>query len=478
MGLDGRTALKTVVASHDEGIGEDRNRLRSLLHDSCCPKRELVLLVHAAELGVVRALRGAGGDTTLVVARLTQLLHDDYGADIALARWAIESWADALGLQVGATPSSTPTGKQASSSSVGQVQQYRPAINSAPLLKRDPFETYQEFVERIKGQSFELGEAELLKDEYDLASHRFPIRVVKIADWSLWAKESKEFRGAYIRLDRDAARALHGAGHRWPLMASLKVDHDGEPFIDRLALAGPHGAVEVVAGVSMTETMTGMKFVWIPPGEFMMGSNDGVSYEKPAHGVAIRKGFWLGKYAVTQGEWESVMGSDPSRFISENLRLPVVYVSWNDVQDFIRKVNSRTGKRFRLPSEAEWEYACRAGTTTRYSFSDNESALNQYGWFKGNSGGRTHPVGEKLPNGWGLYDMHGNVWEWCEDCWNADYRGGSNDEGAMMTGDYSSRVMRGGSWGSEPRFMRSAYRTWLSADNLHHNIGFRLVQEN
>jgi len=365
MGIDGRTALKTVVASHDEGIGEDRNRLRSLLHDSCCPKREVVLLVHAAELGVVRALRGAGGDTTLVVARLTQLLHDDYGADIALARWAIESWAEVLGVAVSG--------------------------NNLQATVRRP---------------------------------------------SASPQESSPQQQIY------------------PL-----------PLVDRSA------------GESMTEAVTGMKFVWIPPGEFMMGSKDGASYEKPVHRVVIRNGFWMGKFAVTQGAWEAVMGSNPSYFKGDP-RLPVESIRLNDVQYFIRKVNSRTGKRFRLPSEAEWEYACRAGTTTRYSFGDNESSLNQYGWFDGNSGGRMHPVGERLPNGWGLYDMHGNVWEWCSDWYDAGYYGKSPESDPQGSSSGNYRVVRGGSWLHFPLHMRSAHRNWFSADLRNWRIGFRLVQEN
>jgi len=473
MGMDGRTALKSVVVRHGEGIGEERNRLKSLLHDYSCPKREVMWLVHAAELGVVRELRGAGGDTALVVARLTQRLHDDYGADVALARWAIESWAEVLGLQVVSNPSS-PRGKQVSHSS--GIQAPHPLTsNKAPLLKRDPFETAQEFVARIEGQSYELGEAELLKDQYDIASHRFPIQVVKVAGWSVWAKESPEFRGAYIRLDRDAARALHGAGHRWPLLASLKVDHDGEAVIDRLALAGPHGGVEVVTGVSILCDPT--RFVWISPGEFMMGSNDGSSDEKPVHRVVIRKGFWLGKYGVTQGEWESVMGSNPSHF-KGNSRLPVEGVCWNDVQDFIRKVNSRTGKRFRLPSEAEWEYGCRAGTTTRYSFGDDERLLGKYGWFDGNSGKQTHPVGEKQPNGWGLYDMHGNVWEWCSDWYDGGYYGKSPESDPQGPSSGGNRVVRGGSWSHIPHGVRSANRYSYTADFRFDFIGYRLVQDN
>src|SRR5665648_172810 len=153
-----------------------------------------------------------------------------------------------------------------------------------------------------------------------------------------------------------------------------------------------------------------MKFTHIPAGEFMMGSSPDEKYrhdlEGPVHKVTISKPFYLGTYPVTQREWKAVMGDDPSFFKGDDL--PVEQVSWNDVQDFIKKLNEKEdADNYRLPSEAEWEYVCRAGATTRYSFGDDESKLAEYAWYKDNSGGKTHPVGQKKPNPWGLYDMNG-----------------------------------------------------------------------
>ena len=168
-----------------------------------------------------------------------------------------------------------------------------------------------------------------------------------------------------------------------------------------------------------------MAFVWIEPGVFQMGSDDGDSDERPVHEVEISRGFWLGTYEVTQGQWESVMGRNPSYFEGD-ARLPVETVSWNDVQEFIEKLNAASGSSvYRLPSEAEWEYACRAGTSTRWSLGDDDgddaSQLDKYAWYDCNDGCDTKVVGRKGPNGWGLYDMHGNVWEWVQDWYSSGY---------------------------------------------------------
>jgi formylglycine-generating enzyme required for sulfatase activity len=158
----------------------------------------------------------------------------------------------------------------------------------------------------------------------------------------------------------------------------------------------------------------GMEFMPIPAGTFMMGSNDGRDDEKPVHQVIISRQFYLGKHEVTQAQWEAVMGSNPSHFTGDPNR-PVENVSWNDVQEFIGKLNEREGNsKHRFPTEAEWEYAARAGSTTAFSFGESAILFHKYGWFNENSGGTTHAVGQLRTNPWGLYDMHGNVWEWVE----------------------------------------------------------------
>ena len=193
--------------------------------------------------------------------------------------------------------------------------------------------------------------------------------------------------------------------------------------------------------------------------------------EQPQHQVSV-KAFAMGKYEVTQEQWYAVMGNLPSSF--KGRTLPVEQVTWNDAQEFVRRLGAKTGKTYRLPSEAEWEYAARAGSRTEWSFGDNENELGRYAWFNANSGSTTHPVGEKLPNAFGLHDMHGNVWEWTEDCWNENYNGAPSDGSVWSAGDCSRRVLRGGSWLLDPQFLRSAFRNWSSASSRLYLLGFRV----
>ena len=250
----------------------------------------------------------------------------------------------------------------------------------------------------------------------------------------------------------------------------------------------------------------GIEFVWIPPGEFRMGSTSrhADSDEKPVTRVRITEGFWLGKYEVTQRQWQAVMGSNPSRFKNCGGNCPVERVSWNNVQEYIRKLNGRTGGRpYRLPTEAEWEYAARAGTSTDTYAGDlqirgrrNAPLLDRIAWYGGNSGVSydggydcsgwkekqyrsqrcgTHPVGGKAPNAFGLHDMLGNVWEWVGD-WKGDYPGGTvTDPVGRSSG--SDRVARGGSWNDGAGYCRSASRGGVSPGIRFLILGFRLLRK-
>jgi formylglycine-generating enzyme required for sulfatase activity len=232
--------------------------------------------------------------------------------------------------------------------------------------------------------------------------------------------------------------------------------------------------------------------VWIQPGTFVMGSSDSEvdrsSVEGPQTAVTISRGFWMGKYEVTQGEYLAVMGSNPSEFSTSNgyaqdLSRAVETVSWDDATTYCGQLTQRertagriaTNSVYRLPTEAEWEYACRAKTSTRFSFGDDPGYTNltHYAWYSGNSGQMTHPVGQKLPNPWGFYDMHGNVYEWCQD-WFGEYPGGSvTDPQGPATGAHP--LIRGGGWIDGTRFCRSAERGYGSLDTKHSFIGFRVV---
>jgi formylglycine-generating enzyme required for sulfatase activity len=206
-----------------------------------------------------------------------------------------------------------------------------------------------------------------------------------------------------------------------------------------------------------------LEMVLIPAGEFLMGSpdsdKDGAYWEKPQHRVRITKPFYLGKYLVTQEQWEAVMDNNPSQF--KGPKNPVEIVSWGGCQQFLGKLNAKSAAgvgKFQLPTEAQWEYACRAGSKTKYCFGDDASKLGEYAWYGQNSGKKTHPVGEKKPNAWGLYDMHGNVWEWCQDRWKDGYYKESpvDDPAGAATGSY--RVFRGGTWFRPAEGCRSAGR--------------------
>jgi formylglycine-generating enzyme required for sulfatase activity len=243
-------------------------------------------------------------------------------------------------------------------------------------------------------------------------------------------------------------------------------------------------------------------FVWCPSGSFMTGSSlaeqeqairslpaklpatardateKAIRNEGPRHRVTFTKGFRMAKTEVTQAQWKRLMGNNPSKFKEAGPDAPVETVSWNDCRAFLVKLNKvsldRKGITFRLPTEAEWEYACRAGTETAYYFGDDAAKLGGYAWYGENSGMKTHPVAQKKPNAWGLYDMHGNVWEWCEDRYGGYTPGDGTDPHGPDSG--SGRVGRGGGWDDFDGDLRAAYRSYgRPADFKASPLGFRPV---
>ena len=232
----------------------------------------------------------------------------------------------------------------------------------------------------------------------------------------------------------------------------------------------------------------GVEFVLIPAGEFEMGSpvreKRRKLWESPVHRVSVKKPFYLSMYPVTQEEWVEVMGSNPSYFKGE--KHPVENVSWEEVQVFIRKLNALESKLekspiYRLPAEAEWEFAARAGTAGRYFFGDCEPELREYAWFLENSGFETHPVGLKKPNPWGLYDIYGNVGEWVQDEYHINYRGAPSDgrawERSFPSVSVPVRIRRGGGWNGNAGSCRSAERLFAAQDMKLNSLGFRIVRE-
>jgi formylglycine-generating enzyme required for sulfatase activity len=238
------------------------------------------------------------------------------------------------------------------------------------------------------------------------------------------------------------------------------------------------------AGAS-ARTSSGMEFVYVPPGKFMMGAAGRSPDETPVHKVTIREGFYMGKYEVTQAQWLGVMGATVGRqrdkanpswsLVGEGDEYPIYYVNWDEAQEFLHRLNARNdGFTYRLPSEAEWEYACRAGSKDVYA--SQPGPLYSMAWYAHNAERQAHPVGRKLPNAFGLYDMHGNVWEWCQDTYHEDYRGAPKDGSPWLTGSTSGRkVLRGGSWDYESTYLRSASRESLLPSVRGNHIGFRVV---
>ena len=262
------------------------------------------------------------------------------------------------------------------------------------------------------------------------------------------------------------------------LLAVLLVGIGGCGGEDKAATS-PGSEPNVSGGMGVTNSI-GMKLRLIPAGEFMMGSPATESDRRDnetQHRVSITKPFYMGVTEVTQEQYQKVMGTNPSGF--QGPQNPIERVTWADAVEFCRKLSAMPAEKtaghvYRLPTEAEWEYACRSGTTTSYSFGDSESELGAYAWYKDNSGKTTHPVGGKKPNAWGLYDMHGNVWEWCQD-WYGPYPGGSaTDPIGVTSGSY--RVFRGGSWYGYARGCRSANRSRDTPGHRDYDLGFRVLR--
>jgi formylglycine-generating enzyme required for sulfatase activity len=260
------------------------------------------------------------------------------------------------------------------------------------------------------------------------------------------------------------------------MQVKSKIIGDPEVFGDIVYLSG---ATQIAAREASTRKRAsnaivnsiGMEFVPIPAGEFTMGCDEGdkecARYEKPSRRVKITRPFYLGQYEVTQQQWYDVMGNNPSESVWNNN--PVDTVSWNDAQKFIQRLNAKEGtNKYRLPTEAEWEYAARAGTTSTYSFGNDAAQAGKYAWYNKNSNGQTHPVGQKLPNPWGLYDMHGNVQEWVQD-------GGFSCHSYGCSPDHKFRTVRGGGWAYGTVHLRSANRDGFLPRHDGRDCGFRLA---
>ena len=321
------------------------------------------------------------------------------------------------------------------------------------------------------------GAEDPLPSASELGKGRFPPRLLEAIDRCLRLRETVRIQGSHellevIRAASDQSRSAV------PVEASGRLSKEAVAARQGIASSTALGAQVPATWWNLRSSWKnslGMEFVRIPAGCFLMGSpkdeEDRYANERQ-HEVRISKGFWLGKYEVTQREWKAVMGGNPSCFKKCGSESPVEWVSWWDTRKFIEKLNEResgSGYVYRLPTEAEWEYAARAGTVgPRYG------ELDSIAWYGANSGGRTHPVGQKQANEWGLHDMLGNVWEWTFD-WYGRYPSGSvTDPEGPESGSYL--VMRGNSWDDGAGFVRFASRHSQSPDFRYYNTGFRLVR--
>ena len=297
-------------------------------------------------------------------------------------------------------------------------------------------------------------------------------------DWeTVLALDATNIEG--LRLKATAITVALAKGD-WETVLALDATNS-----DGLRIKAAAEKAAILARNPITNTL-GMTLHTIPAGTFTMGSPEDETDRRAnehQHEVTISKAFYMQTTEVTQGQWKAVMGTEPWKgksYGKERSDYPAVYVSWDDAVAYCKKLSEKEGKTYRLPTEAQWEYACRAGTKTTRSFGNNENALGDYAWYEKNAysvGEKyAHQVGLKKPNAFGLYDMHGNVFEWCHDYYGEDYYQQSPEKDPTGPTSGSSRVLRGGSWYHNSRFTRSALRISLGAGS-HYGLGFRLVRE-
>ena len=475
-----RQKLCELLAKHGHSLCDDARKLEGLLKDVLRNehKRETFVLISALREGVAHELRGStsGMPPAALAAKLTRQLCDNLGLDDGVARWSVESWAFALGIRI-AQPPAAPIKLAASVNMKGATPMPGVGVDLAALAMQHR--------EKARQDQAKAATAKALAAQMQKEAKANAVSVQRAA--KRLAEQSRDFATAALMLDeiepqwRDAKLYENICDYRDKVKtldaAILDAVHKGQLLslrgkVQELSKLQPkredlRRLLDVLPDEpELARTFTnsiGMKFVLIEPGRFMMGLEE-AGREIPPHTVAITQPFYLGAYPVTQSEYQAVMGSNWCYF-NGNSRLPVESVSWNEAVAFSERLSQLAGgvpngACFRLPTEAEWEYGCRAGSTGQWCFGDNKLSLGDYAWFEENSGKRTHPVGEKKPNAWGLHDMHGNVFEWCEDLYDKDGVG---------------RVYRGGSWLSFATRCRSAERSVIDPSSSSSYLGFRLV---
>jgi formylglycine-generating enzyme required for sulfatase activity len=362
------------------------------------------------------------------------------------------------------------------------------SCDSRQLSHEDPKTGHGVFTQAvIKGLTGKAdSQAEGNRDSTITANELFAYASLKVEQWSLreGKKQTPVLRGEFKDRIELAQIGVSDASNK-PAESTLVTT---APVNPKTRIRRP--------GEIFTNSI-GMKLVHIPAGSFMMGSSDSPAQlarrydtkeeyfgdEFPQHQVRISKGFWMGQTEVTQAQYKSVMNAQPwseMDYVQQSDSNPAVCVSWDDAAAFCRKLSQQESITYRLPTEAEWEYAYRAGTTARYSFGDSDSSLGDYAWFSDNTRDvdqeYAHVVGRKKPNSWGLYDMHGNVYEWCSDWYKEDYYAQSPRDNPTGPSSGTAHSMRGGSWYGYELGLRCSERAWGSPDLRVLNVGFRVVR--
>ena len=509
--------LCELLAKHGHGLCDDARKLEGLLKDVLRNehKRETFVLISSLREGVAYELRSStsGMPVAALATKLTRQLCDNLALDEAAAHWSVESWALALGIEI-TSPKVVPTEQVRKMKATGPLPAppTRPtqsvgvdlaaiAMQHREKARQKEVRAEQDRVNAAQAESLAMRmqrEADLLAAQIEKEAKANAVPLQKQAkelaeqtrDFATSARMIEQiepqwrdaklyekicgYRDRVEALDTAIEKAVHGGRLRFlrgrvQELLKLQPKRDDMRRLLEVLPDEPELAREFTNSI-------GMKFVLIEPGEFMMGSNE-ADNEKPPHMVEITQPFYLGVYPVTQSEYQAAIGTNPSHF-NGNARLPVEQVNWYDSLTFCEKLNRLTVEvqrkaHYRLPTEAEWEYACRAGLKGKWCTGDDVSSLYDYAWLYKNSDCRTHPVGEKKSNNWGMHDMHGNVWEWCADQYD-EYPSGSQTDPLGPTKG-ADRVSRGGGWNNVATYCRSAFRSTEVPMSRSSSLGFRLA---
>lgn len=357
-----------------------------------------------------------------------------------------------------------------------------PDSETAPLKARIKSLTEHQYIVGAEGIESELS-------SYDADKHQFTIKIhSKISALSLKLKDTIQLPSGEAQLflkqwESGLIKAEAKAKINGEVLEVVLVNNaDDSRWVElKSSFYSPSNLKALSPNTLNALFQTGRTFkdcfscpemIILPAGSFDMGSNNGGGDEKPVHHVSIKQPFAMSKTEITQGEWKSVMGNSPSYFKNCGENCPVEQVSWEDAKAFIQKLNIKTGKLYRLPSEAEWEYACRAGSQQNYCGGDTVESV---AWYSKNSSEIPHSTAQKQANAWGLYDMSGNVWEWVEDNFHVDYNG-APDDGTAWHGENVQHVIRGGAWNLIPELVRATVRSAGAPVLKDYYYGFRLVR--